>query len=115
MTCSIAVKNGNLARSVFSYCEIAGIKVDIVDIKSENYQIIAKEFSKFFDEPKKRIIENSQSFTQLIAAVGSPDELSKAVRLYKFQHPQSTGAAYLCSRCSIPAIKIPFGGQNHRR
>lgn len=115
MTCSIAIKNGNLARSVFSYCEIAGIKVDIVDIKSEKYQTIAQELSKFFDEPKKGKIEKSQSFNELIIAVGSPDELSKAVRLYKFHHPQSTGAAYLSSRCSIAAIKIPFGGQNHRR
>lgn len=115
MASKLAVKNGNLARSVFSYCAIAGIKVDMVDIKNENYQEIARELAKFFDDSKKTIIENSQSFKGLIEAVGPSSDLSKAVRLYKFRHPISTGAAYLSSRCSIAAIKIPFGGQNHRR
>ena len=114
MSCSIAVKNGNLARLVFSYCEIANIKVDIADIKSEKYQNVARELAKFFDDHKKNNIENSQSFQEVMAAVGSLDDLTKAVRLYKFHHPQSTGAAYLSSRYSIAAIKIPFGGQNRR-
>jgi ABC-type glycerol-3-phosphate transport system substrate-binding protein len=114
MVAKLAVKNGNFARSVFTYGEIANINVDIKDIKSDNCQEAAKEFAKFFGNPKKEIIEKAGSFQALLDSIGSPDELRGAVKLYNYHHPRSTGAAYLCSHCSLQAIKIPFGGQNRR-
>jgi hypothetical protein len=115
MASKLAVKNGNFIRLVSSYCEIANIKVDIVDIKSDNCQETAREFAKYFDDSKKTIIENAGNFQELIDSIGSPECLRNVVKLYNFNHPRSTGAAHLCSHCSLLAIKIPFGGQNHRR
>lgn len=114
MASKLAVKNGNFARSVLSYCEIANINVDMADLKSDNCQVAAVEFAKFFNNPKKTIIEKASSFQELINSIGSPGCLREAVKLYNYHHPRSTGAANLCSHCSLSAIRIPFGGQNRR-
>lgn len=100
-----------LFQTLFSYCDIAGIKLDINDVKSGNCTETIKLMAIFFQGTVKEDIEKSKNFDELLNAIGSEENLKKAVRMYSFTHP-SNQAYYPTTHKSVHAIYIPSGGQN---
>lgn len=102
----------NLFQTLFSYCDIAGIKLDVSDVKNGNSKETIRLMANFFQGEAKANIEKSKSFDDLLNTIGSEENLKKAVRMYNFTHPGLTRAYYTTTHKSVHAILIPSGGQN---